>query len=129
VLNNRLSRNIPATVPAALTAAGVPSGSIAALITAISTNPSGDFTNLPGVTASMAKVALRAYQEAACKSYNTVWLSTLSFSLICVILTIWAPNCNSRLTNNVNVPIHDRKAKEPLPEGTHQHETTVEKQV
>jgi hypothetical protein len=77
----------------------------------------------------MAATSLRAYQDAACKSYNTVWLSTLSFSLICVILTIWAPNCNHLLTNNVNIPIHDRKLKEPLPEGTDHHQTAPVEQV
>jgi hypothetical protein len=109
-LTNRLGRNIPLKVPPALIKAGLPSSSVAAFIGAVGLNPSGNFSDIAGMTPEIAKVGLRAYQEASLSSYNTVWFSTIAITAISILFTIWAPNVNHLLTSDVNAPIHERNS-------------------
>jgi hypothetical protein len=105
VLTNQMKKHIPATVPAALLKAGLPSASIADFISAVSINAGADFSKIPGMTSSIAKIGVRAYQDAAAASYKTVFLVTIYLTVISTILSIWAPNVNHLLTSDVNIQV------------------------
>lgn len=125
VLSNRMTRNIPLVVPAALLKAGLPAESIPEFISTVSVNPSASFAAVPGITEAIAKAGVRAYQDAAASSYNTVFLVTIYLSVISSILAIWAPNVNHLLTRNVNVPIHERNSEKII--GARSEESHEEK--
>ena len=116
MLVNRLGRNVPMKVPPALLKAGLDAASIPTFIAAVSVNPSGNFSTVAGLTPSIAKAGLRAYQEASLSAYGTVWFTTIALSVLSMIFTIWAPNVNHLLTSDVNAPIHQRNS-ETLPDG------------
>jgi len=82
-----------------------------ALIAGIAGNPAGDFTSIPGVTSSIAQTALRAYQFASADAYGTVFLSTLSFSILSTIIAFWAVNVNDKLTKDLTTPIYGRNGE------------------
>lgn len=111
VLITRTTKNIGTMMPAALATTNIDASTMTQLITAISTNPSGDFTIIPGVTSDMARIGLRAYQDASASAFGTVFLSTIAFSAISAILAIWSPNVNHKLTQELTTPIHDRSTK------------------
>ena len=80
VLITRTTKNIGTMIPAALAKTGISADAMTALITAVSTNPSGDFSTIPGVTPTMAKIGLRAYQDASSNAFATVFLSTIALA-------------------------------------------------
>ncbi|KAF2817251.1 TRI12-domain-containing protein [Mytilinidion resinicola] len=97
-------------VPPALLKAGLPASSIPAFILAVSVDPSANFRSISGATPAIARAGARAYQEASAAAYGTVFLTTISLSVVSMIITIWAPNVNQLLTRNVNVPIPGRNS-------------------
>jgi hypothetical protein len=105
VLITRTTKNIATKMPAALATTDISTSAMTQLITAISTNPSGNFSTIPGVTSDMARIGLRAYQDASSAAFGTVFLSTIAFSGISAILAIWSPNVNNKLTKELTTPI------------------------
>jgi hypothetical protein len=105
VLITRTTKNIGTKMPAALATTGISTSAMTQLITAISTNPSGNFSTIPDVTSDMAMIGLRAYQDASSAAFGTVFLSTIAFSGISAILAIWSPNVNHKLTKELSTPI------------------------
>lgn len=104
ILTNRLTANIPAMVPPALLKAGLPASSIPDYLAALAT---GKFTAVPGINAAILAAGTRAYQEANMAAYRTVFLSTLAFSGIGIILTWFAPNIDHLLTGEVTTTLHE----------------------
>ncbi|KAF2817406.1 MFS general substrate transporter [Mytilinidion resinicola] len=89
VLTNRLAETIPARVPAALLAAGLPSTSIIAFLTAIT-------------------AGTPAAWDASSSAYSTVFLTTIAFSGIGVMCSFFAPNVDHLLSKDVAVTLHER---------------------
>ena len=111
VLTIRTTKNVSTQVPAALASSGLNATSMTELISGIAGNPAGDFTSIPGVTSAIAKTALRACQNASADAYGTVFLSTLSFSIISIIISFWARNVNDKLTKDLTTPIYTRRGE------------------
>ena len=108
VLTNRLQVTIPQEVPRAAIGAGLPASSIEAFIGAIST---GSFEGIPGVTQSFIAVGVAAYKQALVLAYRTVFLSTLGFGLLVVILSFFYPDFDDRMPNETVALIRDRKER------------------
>lgn len=109
VLSNRLAETIPALLPPALISAGLPASSITAFITAI---PTGDFTTVPDVTPAAIQAGISAYQEASSAAYKTVFLTTIAFSAVGIIVSGWCPNVDKLLVGDVSITIGERTGKE-----------------
>ncbi|KAF2102444.1 MFS general substrate transporter [Rhizodiscina lignyota] len=110
VLANRLAESIPAKVPPALTAAGLPASSVAPFITALSSGSATAFNTVQGLTPTIQAIGVRAYQEANSDAFRTVYLTTLAFSGIGMLLSIFYPNIDHLLTNAVSVQLHNKGA-------------------
>lgn len=65
VLSNRLAVTIPAKVPPALIAAGLPADSVSAFLAAVQTGTTEAFDSVVGLTPAIQAVGVRAYQEAS----------------------------------------------------------------
>lgn len=88
VLTNRLGQTIPAEVPPAVIAAGLPASSVPAYLGGFTT---GNFTSIPGLTPDIATIGARAYKVANSHAYSTVFYTTIAFSGIAVIIVGFFP--------------------------------------
>ncbi|KIV98822.1 uncharacterized protein PV09_09435 [Verruconis gallopava] len=113
ILTNRLESTIPAEVPPALIKAGLPASSVADFIKAITSGTATAFASVPGATSDIIAVGLRAYKQANADAYRTVYLSTIAFSAVAVILTWWAPNTDHLMTGKVAATLHHQRQEEP----------------
>lgn len=88
-------------MPPKLLAAGLPATSIESFIGAFSIGTAEAFAAVPGVTAEIIAVGTRAYKVANAHAYSTVYLSTIAFSGLAVILTWFAPNTDELMSEKV----------------------------
>jgi hypothetical protein len=115
IFTNRLTATVSGEVPAKLIAAGLPADSVAGFLGAITSGLPDAFSTVPGATQAIIATGLRAYKQANADAYRTVYLSTIAFSGIAIILTIFAPNTEKFMTNQVaatlhhEVKLHDKK--------------------
>ena len=105
ILSNRLTETIGSQVPGALLDAGLPVDSIESFIGVISTvgvrASEESYASVQGVTGSIVDAGVRAYKVANADAYRTVYLSTIGFSGIALVLTFFAPNTERYMTNDV----------------------------
>jgi hypothetical protein len=109
ILSNRLASTIPATVWPAILNAGLPANSTADFIAAFALGTPDAFEKVPGVTPDILAVGTRAYQLASASAYRTVFLSTIAFTGVAIIATLFLPNVDHLLTGDVATTLHDRK--------------------
>lgn len=112
VLTNRLTAEIPARVPPAVVAAGLPETSVASFIGAISAGSADAFARVPGATSGVIAIGVRAYKLANAAAFKDVYLTTIAFSAIAVILTWFAPNTEHLMTGEVAATLQHQGRKE-----------------
>jgi hypothetical protein len=101
ILTNRLTTTITAEVPKAVIGAGLPASSVVEFIGAFSVGTPAAFQAVPGITDSILATGTRAYKVANAEAFKTVYLSTIAFSAVAVILTWFAPNTDDLMTKSV----------------------------
>ena len=106
VLSNRLASTIPKLVPPAIVSAGLPPSSVAAFLAALTAGT--PMTDVKGVTPSIEAAGVQAYQQASARAYKTVFLTTLAFSGVGIIATIFCPNVDRLLVGDVSVTLGER---------------------
>jgi hypothetical protein len=105
ILSNRLAQTIPAQVPPALTEAGLPASSVASFLTALTSGSAAAFEAVQGLTPAIQAIGARAYQNANADAYKTVYLSTLAFSGVGIILTFFSPIVDHLLNGDVTIQL------------------------
>jgi cellobiose-specific phosphotransferase system component IIC len=110
ILKNRLTQTISSQVPAALAKAGLPSSSIPEFIAALAVGPTA-IANVTGVNPSITVIGFRAYQDASADAYRTVFLTTIAFSGVAIIATLFLPNVDHLLTGKVSTTLHKKDMK------------------
>lgn len=100
-LTNRLATTIPQRVPPALIEAGLPPSSVEAFISAIAAGTTDALQSVPGITDQIITIGVGAYKFANSDAFKTVYLTTIAFSGVAVILTFFAPNTESFMTEKV----------------------------
>jgi hypothetical protein len=111
ILTNRLTTTIPEQVPPAVIAAGLPADSVAKFLGAFSIGTPEAFAAVPGITPAILAVGTRAYKVANADAFRTVYLSTIAFSGLAVILTFFAPNVDELMTAKVASTLHNEDDK------------------
>ena len=106
VLTNRLTETVAGIVPSALVGAGLPTSSVAAFLQALTVGTPAAFQAVPGISANIIAVGTRAYQVASADAYRTVYLSTIGFSGLGLILTFFATNTDSLMLDSVAATLH-----------------------
>lgn len=105
ILTNRLTHTVATEVPPALAKAGLPASSIADFLTTLAgvgtAAPISSYAGVKGVTASILATGVRAYKVANAQAYETVYLSTIAFSGLAILLAFFAPNTERWMVNNV----------------------------
>jgi hypothetical protein len=110
VLSNRLAEQVPNKVGAAVTANGLPASSIASFISALSVGPTA-LTSIPGVSPSIIAAGTRAYRVATANSFRTVFLTTIAFSAVALISTLFLPDFDPLLSDKVATTLGKEKEK------------------
>lgn len=113
ILTNRLAHTIPAQVPAAVINAGLPVDSVASFLQALTTGSEQALAAVKGLTPQILAAGTAAYKHASSDAFRTVFLSSIAFSGVGIILTFFVPNVDDRMTNEVAAVLHrgahDRK--------------------
>jgi hypothetical protein len=107
VLSNRLTSTISTQVPAAVLKAGLPTTSVAEFIKAFSVGTPDAFQAVPGITANILAVGTRAYKVANADAFKTVYLTTIAFSALAVVLTFFSPNTDDLMSGKVAATLHN----------------------
>jgi hypothetical protein len=108
VLSNRLSQTISTHVPAALLAAGLPATSVPGFIAAIALGTPAAFAKVDGISEPITVAGLKAYKLANMDAYRTVFLTTIAFSGVALVLSFFVPNVEERMTGDVAATLHNR---------------------
>ncbi|KAL5363379.1 fungal trichothecene efflux pump [Aspergillus floccosus] len=103
VLNNRMAQTIPTEVPPVLIEAGLPQSSVAAFLEGLST---GSFNGIQGLTPHIQEVGVHAYKVASSHAFKTVYLTSIAFTGVAIILSFWAPTVDDKLTGQVAATLH-----------------------
>ncbi|CAK7234358.1 hypothetical protein SCUCBS95973_008908 [Sporothrix curviconia] len=101
-------------MPLALVDAGLPSSSVGDFITALTGGNTTALDLVPGVSPSIIAAGSSAYQLASAASYRTVFYSTIAFSGVGIIFSIFLPNIDHLLTSEVSTTLHSGKADEAV---------------
>jgi len=108
VLTNRLATTIPRQVPPALIQAGLPANSTTAFMAAYSNGTQAAFDAVPGITPEIIEIGLRAYEFANSAAFKTVFLTTISFMGVGVIISAFCPDIDKLMTKEVSLTLHSR---------------------
>ena len=111
ILANRLPVEISQQVPPALIDAGLPTPSVESFITSLSGGNATALAAVPGLTDSISAIGLRAYKEANMSAYRSVFYSTIAFSAVGIIMSIFLPNIDHLLTKQVATTLHEKSGK------------------
>ena len=106
VLTNRLTTTITNQVPAALVGAGLPPSSVEGFLGAIAVGTPEAFEAVPGITARIIAVGARAYKVANADAYRTVYLSTIAFAGLGIVLCFFAKNTEKLMLDSVAATLH-----------------------
>lgn len=111
ILSNRLTETVVSEVPTALTEAGLPSSSVTDFLEALTAGNSSALETVPGVADQIIAVGVAAYKHANSDAYRTVYLSTIAFSGLALVLSLFAPNTDKLMTGQVAATLHQTDTK------------------
>ncbi|PGH00780.1 hypothetical protein AJ80_09119 [Polytolypa hystricis UAMH7299] len=108
VLNTRLAKTVPAAVTPAVTAAGLPDASVPSLLQALSVGTEAAYEAVKGLTPDILAVATDANKHGSAEAYKTVFLTTIAFTGIALIASLFLPNAENLMTGKVATTLHKR---------------------
>jgi len=109
ILTNRLEMTIPSEVPPKLIAAGLPATSVPSFLDAVQVGTPAAFAKVQGLTTSVQTIGIAAYKLASSHAYQTVFYSTIAFSTVAVILSLFTPNVDDLMTDKVTATLRRHK--------------------
>ena len=108
VFNENVNKKLPAYIAKAAIAAGLPSTSVTAYVTAVLADPTGKMAAaVKGVTPAILGTAQLATQWAYADSLKYVWYTSIPFGVISCICCLFLPNIGRYMTNRVAVVSFD----------------------
>jgi len=114
ILTNRLQKTIPTEVAPKLIAAGLPSSSVALFLSAITARTPGAFAKVPGITEAIESIGIATYKDASSHAYQTVFYSTIAFSVLAVAMSFLTPSVEEMMTDRVIATLHHHRDEEAL---------------
>lgn len=112
ILTNRHAHTIPNEVPPKLIAAGLPPSSVAAFLSAVAAGTPEEFSKVVGLTAAIESTGIAAYKVASSHAYQTVFYSTIAFSTLGLVCSLFTPNVDELMTDKVVATLHKREDEE-----------------
>ena len=120
VLTIRVTKTLSTEVPAAVIKAGLPASSVADYMAAIAGGglPKA-LAAVKGLTPAIEAVGGRAYQVAYSDAYRTIFLTSLGFGGLAMIIACFVPNIDNLMVDSVAATLHGRNKPEAV---DHVHE-------
>jgi hypothetical protein len=118
VMTNRLTAETSSQVPAAITSAGLPATSIVDFMTALTSGSADALQAVPGISAEIIAAGSAAYKQANADAYRTVYLTTIAFTGVAVILSYWAPDTEKYLNSGVAATLRGGGLPQDMEMGT-----------
>ncbi|KAK3697569.1 hypothetical protein LTR37_017400 [Vermiconidia calcicola] len=112
ILTNKSTAYIGSYVSVAATEAGLPESSLEAVFGGIAT---GSFAGIPGATAPVIAAVGGAVQRAYQDAFHMVFYATIPFSVILVIASLFVPNMEKFLHNDVARKLQTHHGHEKAP--------------
>jgi hypothetical protein len=112
VLSNRLTTTISGEVPPKLIAAGLPASSVASFISAVGVGTPEAFSKVAGLTSEIQAIGVAAYKVANADAYRTVFLTTIAFSVLCILGAVGSPHVDKYMTGNVVATLRKKEDEE-----------------
>lgn len=109
---NGMETKVPAIVGQALTRAGLPESSVPAFLQALSIGTPAALANVPGISATITGAGLAAYKVAVTKVFRVVYLVTITFSVLGVIISFFTANVEDLLNMKVAAQLHTGEGEE-----------------
>ena len=110
VLTSQRTEEVPRLVPPALIGAGLPATSITAFIQGLAVGPSA-LEQVPGINANIIAAGSRAYKVANANSFRMVFFSTIAFTGVGLIVSIFLPDLDHLLTDKVAATLGKEKVE------------------
>jgi hypothetical protein len=117
ILNNRLAITIPAAVTPAVMRAGFDKSLVSELLSALAIGTPEALNAVKDITPNIINVATVAYKDGSTSAYRTVFLASLAFTGTGIVLSLFAPSIDNRMTNKVAVKLHKRREEKELEQG------------
>ncbi|KXL50749.1 hypothetical protein M433DRAFT_76067 [Acidomyces richmondensis BFW] len=114
VLTNRLAKTIPREVGLAVVKAGLPISSVATYLKALSAGTTG-LAKVPGINSAIETAGAVAYRHAKMDAYHTVFLTTIAFTGLGVVVNCFVPNVDEKMTDDVATTLHKARRSDILP--------------
>lgn len=96
-------------VTPAVTSAGLPENSLKSLFAAITKATPGALDSMPGVTVAIKTALATAQKRAYAESLKTVYLSSLAFGGLALVVAFFSSDVDKYLTGFVNKTVIQRK--------------------
>ena len=101
-LTSQLRKSIPAKVSAAAISAGLPTSSVINLLMAYGIGTPAAFSVIPGIGPQiLAAAASKADKEASSKGYRVIYLTSIAFSGLAVLLSFFVKDVEDRMTSQI----------------------------
>ncbi|KAF2103044.1 MFS general substrate transporter [Rhizodiscina lignyota] len=110
IVNGKISSTLAPQVSEAATGAGLPSGSVPALLDAITAG--AGFDAVPGINATILASALNARDWAYSRAYRLAWASVIPFVVLAIICVIFLKNVKELMTEHVEASVEGPAARE-----------------
>lgn len=110
ILSNRLAVTVPnITVPAVIQA-GLPESSVPAFLSALSGGSTDALSAVPSITPAIIQAGLQAYKQANIQAYHTLFLSTLAFAGLGILILPFFADVDQAMTDDITtvlVRVHE----------------------
>jgi hypothetical protein len=103
VLQNKLTKVIPATVGVAVLKAGLPVASISTFLEAVAAQNTTALAEVKGITPPILLVAQQAIRESYTEGFKLIYLVSIAFGGAAVIASLFLGNINKFMVNRVAV--------------------------
>jgi hypothetical protein len=112
VTNNKYAETLPGRVRSNLAPFGLPSETVAKLITAARLNTAAAYAKIPGISPAVQAAAVLSNKEAYLEGAHLSYLVALAFGICGVFAALWIPSVDKRKYTDKTVAVQksDRKA-------------------
>lgn len=111
IFRARLSSMIPARIPPAVVAAGLPVSSVPGFIQALTANNPSALTAVAGVTPSIIAIGAASYKQALADSIRIVFIITAVIGALGTACVMLIDNMKERMNYQTDAPVEEFRAK------------------
>ncbi|KAL5335608.1 hypothetical protein BJX70DRAFT_374606 [Aspergillus crustosus] len=108
IFQNKVTRNLPQMVGAALTRAGFPISILPEVIGALSGGDTASLLEIPGMRPEIIRSLAAANQQAYADSFRYMWCSLIPFCVLTLLSACFLRSTESQLTQEVASAMQQR---------------------